>query len=218
MQSSVSRLASLAAGVMTVCAFIMGGEVATGLSPQAHAQASVLLKHQTTTAIVETIDTSTRELLLRDARGNLVTIEYGSSVRDLPHLAAGDKLSISFVETLGAELAQPGSPLPESTVQVARGYVKGHPRGVIASFRRERAKITSVDVATHTVSFVTDDGDSHIAVLRTKAMQDFLKTLKVGDVVDITRMESISYVIKGQVTVPTAPVVAAPAASAPAAK
>lgn len=225
LQSLVSRLASLAAGSVAVCALAVGG---FGVStPQAHAQASVLLKHQSAQAVVETIDRSARELLLRESNGHLLTIEYGSAVRDLPHVSPGDKLSITFVETLGADLAQPGSPLPESTLTTARGYVHGHPRGVIASFRRERAKIETLDLPSHTVSFVTEDEVSHIAVLRTKAMQDFLATLKVGDVIDITRMESISYIIQNVAaeaatgpapSVPAAPVAAQPpAAPAPSA-
>jgi len=187
----------------------------SAVSSQAHAQASVLLKHQSAQAVVETVDHTARELLLREGNGHLITIEYGSAVRDLPHVSPGDKLSISFVETLGADLAQPGSPLPESTLTTARGYVHGHPRGVIASFRRERAKIETIDLPSHTVSFVTEDDTSHIAVLRTKAMQDFLATLKVGDVIDITRMESISYIIQNDtVAQPAAPDATAPAAAA----
>ncbi|MFT8664071.1 hypothetical protein [Acetobacter orientalis] len=213
MQSLVSRLASLAAGSVAVCALTVGG--VSAVSSQAHAQASVLLKHQSAQAVVETVDHTARELLLREGNGHLITIEYGSAVRDLPHVSPGDKLSISFVETLGADLAQPGSPLPESTLTTARGYVHGHPRGVIASFRRERAKIETIDLPSHTVSFVTEDDTSHIAVLRTKAMQDFLATLKVGDVIDITRMESISYIIQNDtVAQPVAPDATAPAAAA----
>ncbi|MGO3517094.1 MAG: hypothetical protein ACTINM_01100, partial [Acetobacter cibinongensis] len=205
MQSLLSRLASLAAGSVAVCTLSLGG---VGLSTQAHAQASVLLKHQSAQAVVETVDHDARELLLREANGHLITIEYGSSIRDLPRVNPGDKLSISFVETLGADIAQPGSPLPESTLTTARGYVHGHPHGVIASFRRERAKVETIDLPTHTISFVTDDDTSHVAVLRTKAMRDFLSTLKVGDVIDITRMESISYIIKNDTVTPQNPVAA----------
>ncbi|MFT8563509.1 MAG: hypothetical protein ABF742_02240, partial [Acetobacter orientalis] len=72
-----------------------------------------------------------------------------------------------------------------------------------------------IDLPSHTVSFVTEDDTSHIAVLRTKAMQDFLATLKVGDVIDITRMESISYIIQNDtVAQPAAPDATAPAAAA----
>lgn len=204
---SFKALALFATGL---CAF--GAAV---LPSAAHAQASVLLKHQQTSAIVETVDREAREVLLREDNGHLITIEYGVGVNDLPHLHEGDHLRISFVETLGAEMAPPGSPLPESTLTTARGFAHGHPRGVIAAFNRERATIQSIDLKTHSVSFVTDDGALHVAVLHTKAMQDFLATLKVGDVVDMTRMESISYVITNE-TQPAA--VAAPASvAAPAA-
>lgn len=216
----VSRLASLAAGSMAACALTVGGVVAAGLPSEAHAQASVLIKNQSAKAVVETVDHDARELLLREANGHLITIEYGSAVRDLPHVNAGDRLSIRFVETLGAVIAAPDSPLPESTLTTAKGYVHGHPRGVIAAFRRERATVQSIDLTTHTLSFVTTDGESHIAVLRIKAMQDFMATLKVGDVIDITRTESISYVILNDTvtpgTDPGAPADAAGAAAAPA--
>nr|WP_298794316.1 hypothetical protein [uncultured Acetobacter sp.] len=205
---------------MAACALTVGGVVAAGLPSEAHAQASVLIKNQSAKAVVETVDHDARELLLREANGHLITIEYGSAVRDLPHVNAGDRLSIRFVETLGAVIAAPDSPLPESTLTTAKGYVHGHPRGVIAAFRRERATVQSIDLTTHTLSFVTTDGESHIAVLRIKAMQDFMATLKVGDVIDITRTESISYVILNDTvtpgTDPGAPADAAGAAAAPA--
>lgn len=204
MHPIVSRLSALVAGSMVACAFTVGGVVASGLPSVAHAQASVLLKNQSAKAVVETVDHEARELLLREANGHLITIEYGAAVRDLPHVNAGDKLSIRFVETLGADIAAPGSPLPESTLTTARGYVHGHPRGVIAAFRRERATVQTIDLATHTLSFVTTDGESHIAVMRIKAMQEFMAGLKVGDVIDITRMESISYVILNDTVAPAA--------------
>ncbi|MDE7547748.1 hypothetical protein PY793_07085 [Acetobacter fabarum] len=181
----------------------------------AHAQASVLLKSQQATAIVESVDREARELLLRESNGHLLTIEYGAAVKDVPHLHEGDALKIQFVETLGAQLASPGSPLPESTLTTARGFVHGHPRGIIAAFNRERALIKTIDVPSSTISFTTEGDDSlHVAVLRTKAMQDFLKTLKVGDMVDITRAESITYIVTNKVVpqpTPATPQLAAPA-------
>lgn len=192
---SFRALALVATGL---CAF------AGAVQPSAaQAQASVLLKHQHASAVVETVDREAREVLLREGNGHLITIEYGTGVSDLPHLHSGDRLEISFVETLGAQMAPPGSPMPESTLTTARGFALGHPRGVIAAFNRERATIQSINLKTHSVAFVTDDGALHVAALRTKAMQDFLATLKVGDVVDMTRMEAISYVITN-VTQPSA--------------
>lgn len=181
----------------------------------AHAQASVLLKSQQATAVVESVDREARELLLREGNGHLLTIEYGAAVKDVPHLHEGDELKIQFVETLGAQLAAPGSPLPESTLTTARGFVHGHPRGIIAAFNRERALVKTIDLASSTISFTTEGDDSlHVAVLRTKAMQDFLKTLKIGDVVDITRAESITYIVTNK-TVPQ-PTPATPQLAAPA--
>lgn len=182
---------------VALCALsMMGGVVAS--SSVAQAQASVLIKHQSTTAVVETIDRQAREILLREKSGHLITVEYGEDVRDLPHLHEGDSLIISFVETLGAEIAPPGSPMPESTIATARGFVHGHPHGVIAVFNRERAFVRGINLKTHTLTFLPDDKDDRelrVVVFRTRAMRDFLSTLKVGDVVDMTRMESLSYVI-----------------------
>lgn len=196
MHPLVSRMSSLVTGSVAVCTLAVAGLAAAPSA--AHAQASGLLKNQTATAVVETVDRDAREVLLREGNGHLITVEYGSAVRDLPHLHEGDHLKIRFVETLGAQMAPPDSPLPESTLTTARGYAHGHPRGVIAAFNRERGTIKAIDLKTHTASFVTDDGALHVAVLRTQAMQDFLATLKIGDVVDITRAESISYVITNE--------------------
>ncbi len=211
----VSRFSSKAAASVAACALGFAGLATMAAPTLAHAQASVLLKSQQATAVVESVDREARELLLREGNGHLLTIEYGAAVKDVPHLHEGDELKIQFVETLGAQLAAPGSPLPESTLTTARGFVHGHPRGIIAAFNRERALVKTIDLASSTISFTTEGDDSlHVAVLRTKAMQDFLKTLKIGDVVDITRAESITYIVTNK-TVPQ-PTPATPQLAAPA--
>lgn len=211
----VSRFSSKAAASVAACALGFAGLATLAAPTAAHAQASVLLKSQEAIAVVESVDRDARELLLREGNGHLLTIEYGTAVKDVPHLHEGDELKIQFVETLGAQLAPPGSPLPESTLTTARGFVHGHPRGIIAAFNRERATIKTIDLASSTISFTTEGDDSlHVAALKTKAMQDFLKTLKVGDVVDITRAESITYIVTNKVVpqpVPATPQLAAPA-------
>ena len=64
---------------------------------------------------------------------------------------------------------------------------------MMVSFKRERVKVTGVDTTRNQVVFVDPDDITRVVLVRQKAMQDFLKTLKPGDEVDTTVMDAVSF-------------------------
>ncbi|CDG40763.1 MULTISPECIES: hypothetical protein [Asaia] len=159
---------------------------------RAAAQA-VITGNQSMTATVETIDPETRTVLLRDKKGGLLNLTIPKDAKNLPHLEAGDQISVRFFQTMAADIAAPGTPLPESTVSSAKGYARRHPHGTLVSFQRQRVKVVTVDAAAHKVTIIDHADITRTITVRQKALQPLLNSLKTGDDVDVTTMDAVSF-------------------------
>jgi hypothetical protein len=56
---------------------------------------------------VESVDTSTRQVLLRTPDGARTTVVAGPEVRNLPQLKPGDRVTITYQEAIAVQMAQP---------------------------------------------------------------------------------------------------------------
>ncbi len=177
--------------------------LALAMPLRAHAQASVITGNQVTQATVETIDPTSGEVLLRDGDGSLITVDIPRTVHNLPHIQPGDRIKIRFFQTIGADVVPADSPQPESTVTSAHGVTNRHPHGMMVSFRRKRVRIAAVDAAHHVVTTVGPDNTTQTITVHTKAMQALLPTLKVGDTVDVTTMDAVSFEVLNRVITPS---------------
>ncbi|GAB6967122.1 hypothetical protein JCM25156A_11590 [Komagataeibacter kakiaceti JCM 25156] len=180
-------------------AAVMGGAVALSGAP-ARAQAPVIVGNQLGIATVESVDHDAGMILLRDRAGNLDTVRVDPDIRaKLPVLHAGDRIGLRIVRAIDATIAAPGSPLPESTESAAGTRTGQHPHGMMVSFKRERVKVTGVDTTRNQVTFVDPDDITRVVLVRQKPMQEFLKTLKVGDEVDTTVMDAVSFSVLSRI-------------------
>ncbi|POF63264.1 preprotein translocase subunit YajC [Novacetimonas maltaceti] len=201
----VPGLAALSLGVMALVA-----------APRdARADPSIIVGNQVSSATVETVDHEAGTVLLRDHTGDLVTVRIPPEARNVPHLQAGDKINIRFFKTMAVSIVPPGTQPPESTVTSARGYAGLHPHGMLVSNRRERVHVLAVDPAQHLITFDDADQITRTEVVQEKAMQDFLNTVKVGDTVDVTVTDAVSFEVMNRVIAPSATVQQAPGQTAP---
>ncbi|WP_367160192.1 preprotein translocase subunit YajC [Kozakia baliensis] len=186
----------------TLAVTMLGAPSFLILAPSAHAQATAITGNQVTTATVETIDPDTKTILLRDHTGGLVTVTIPKDAHNLPHLQPGDQINLRFFQTIAADIAKPDTPLPESTVSSAKGLVHRHPHGTLISFRRQRVRILAVDATNHTVTFIDPDQITRTTTVHHKPMQALLSTLKVGDEVDVTTMDAVSFEVTNRTITP----------------
>ncbi|GBQ94944.1 preprotein translocase subunit YajC [Asaia lannensis] len=198
-------------------ALLLAAPAAVLHAPSAAAQA-VITGNQTMTATVETIDAETHTLLLRDQKGGLLNLTIPKDAKNLPHLEEGDRIAVRFFQTLAADLAAPGTPLPESTVSSAKGYARRHPHGTLVSFQRQRVKVVAVDAAAHKVTIIDHADITRTITVRQKALLPLLNSLKMGDEVDVTTMDAVSFsvlnrTVNGDVSVTEKTGVQAPASS-----
>src|SRR5215210_2823110 len=158
----------------------------------AAAQPSVVLGAEEARATVETVDQQARTVLLRGPTGALLTVHAGPEVRNLPQVKPGDQVVVRYAEAVAARIVRPGDPAPESTTSVARAAPGERPAGVVVENVRERVRIEGVNPANGTVAFIGPDRVPRTVAVRQPAMQDFLRTLKAGDEVELTFTEAVA--------------------------
>jgi hypothetical protein len=165
----------------------------TFLPPTIGAAATVSDEEQIS-AVVDSVDLVTRQVLLRGPQGGTVTVTAGPEVRNLEQLKAGDKVVVTYREALAAELAKPGSsaPPPQVVERTNRAAPGSTPGASAEQMIKARVKITGVDHKHNRVSFVGPAKIERTVDVVDPNMQDFLRTLKVGDEVDLTYTEAIA--------------------------
>jgi hypothetical protein len=146
-------------------------------------------------ATVTAVDLPARLVTLRGPDGKLFTVEAGEQVRNLPQVQVGDRVVVSYYEAIAAELAKPDQQAAASA-EVTRAPLGARPGAGLTQQVTDTVRIDAIDLPTHTVSFTDPEGHSQTITLRDPNMQDFLKTLKVGDRVAVTYTEAVAIAVK----------------------
>ena len=165
---------------------------ASALFNGAAAQSSALIGTNEVRAIIETVDQQKRMVLLRGPTGALLTIHAGPEVRNLAQVKSGDRVVIRYAEAIAAQIVRPGEPQAESTTSMARANPGERPAGVIIDRERMRVTVEGVNTVNNTVAFIGPDRVPRTVTVRQPAMQELLRTLKIGDEVDVTFTEAVA--------------------------
>jgi hypothetical protein len=145
-------------------------------------------------AVVESVDQSTREVVLRGPEGNLATVTAGPEVRNLAQVRRGDRVHVTYGAALAVEMAPPGGggPPAEVATGMARAEPGERPAGAVGQRVRARVRIEQVDPATGRVAFVGPQGVRREVTPQNPAMADFARRLRPGDEVDMTYAEAVA--------------------------
>jgi hypothetical protein len=144
-------------------------------------------------AVVESVDQSTREVVLRGPEGNLVTVTAGPEVRNLAQVRRGDRVHVTYGAALAVEMAPPGGgPPAEVATGMARAEPGARPAGAVGQRVRARVRIQEVDPVTGRVAFVGPQGVRRVVTPQNPAMADFARRLRPGDEVDMTYAEAVA--------------------------
>jgi hypothetical protein len=149
-----------------------------------------------TNAVVEKVDQATREVQLRASDGELVTVVAGPAVRNLPQLAAGDQVRVTYYESVAARMAEPGAGGPTSAVGVAARAPQGQkPAGLVGATLNMVVTMVSYDPASALATFTTPEGVTESVTVHPE-MRAFAAARRPGDRVEIelTRAVAMSIV------------------------
>jgi hypothetical protein len=137
-------------------------------------------------ATVETVDMSTRQVLLRTPDGTRATVVAGPEVRNLPQLRAGDRVTVTYQEAVAVQMAQPGAAPPNAAALVTQRAALGQlPGGAVSGVVSARVTVNSVAPDGTSVTFTGPSGVVHTTEVWDPQMQSFVQRLRPGDQVDV---------------------------------
>jgi len=146
-------------------------------------------------ATVQAVYPDKRSVTLIGPKGQQQTIFVGPDVK-LEKIKAGDKVTVSYYQGVAAQIAKGSMKVSDPAASTfAYKAPNGMPGGGVGASVTVTVKILGVDPGTHTVAFQSADGFQHIIAVKSQQMQDFVKTLKVGDTVDVTYTESVAITV-----------------------
>lgn len=152
---------------------------------------------QTVDATIAAIDPATRSVTLNGPNG-LVTVQVGKQAKNFDTLKVGDKVIVSYYQGLAARMkpgdaAKAAAPVGAEFASPAGPGKVGGTAGVSVT---TNVTIQAIDLPTNTVSFKRSDGSIHVIEVKTAKMKKFIRTLKPGDVVEVTYTESVAISVK----------------------
>ena len=137
----------------------------------------------TLSGTVETIDLQKRVVNIRTPDGKFETVDVPPGAKRFDELKVGDKVSITYNNTVSATVHPPGQ-APVDTVSKTSTAGQGErPGGTVAAERTMTATVSAIDKSASSISFTGPNGWKYS---RRVVDPTGLDKLKVGDQVDIT--------------------------------
>lgn len=180
---------TLARWRLSLLILVAAGGYASGQQGAAPAVTSQLTKVQAT---IQAVYPEKRSLTLVGPSGQAQTIFVSPDVK-LNKLHAGDKVNVSYYQGFAAQIAKNGTKVSDpAPADFAYKNPNGAPGGGAGDSVTVSVTILGVDPGTNMVAFQSNDGSQHVIKVRSPNMQKFIRTLKAGDVVDVTYTESVA--------------------------
>ena len=137
----------------------------------------------TLSGTVETIDHAKRVVNIKTADGKFETVDVPAAAKRFDELKVGDKVSITYNNTVSARLKPPGEAPVNTTTGTTTAGQGERPGGTASQERVMTATITSIDKNASSITFTGPNGWKYS---RRVVDPTGLEKLKVGDQVDIT--------------------------------
>ncbi|MCA3363697.1 MAG: hypothetical protein ING08_09850 [Roseomonas sp.] len=144
-------------------------------------------------AAVDRVDARNRTIVVRGPDNKPQTLQLGPEVRNFAQIRRGDRVRLHYEEAVAVRIAGRGSSLePETVLGAARAEPGARPAVGAVAATRAQVRITALDTATNTVSFVGPSRVERTVAVRAPELREFLKTLNVGDRVDVAIAEAMA--------------------------
>jgi hypothetical protein len=149
-------------------------------------------------AVVESVDPTTRQILLSGPNGGLLTLIAGPNMQNFDQIKSGDRLYLTYRKAIAVALAPTDKPLAQPTGMTgARLAARGQmPAGAGFVAVSVEVQIDAIDRRAHTVTFTNAAGEKRTMAVRDPAFQHFAGKLKAGDRVRLEYLQSVSIKLK----------------------
>lgn len=145
------------------------------------------------TATVKSVDYEKRLITLQGQDGKAMTVEASPEVKRLKEIKAGDMVVINYTQAIAVELKKAGSASGVSVKEDVKRAKASEKPGISGEREvKSTVSIDAVDLKNNIVTFTGPQGNVNIVAVKRPQMREFLKTLKVGDKVDVTFTEAVA--------------------------
>lgn len=143
---------------------------------------------------VDKVDLEKRELMLRSDDNKRFTVDVPEGVSRLDNVQAGDRVQVSFYESVAMSLSRPGETQPPGRQQTTTTTRSpgALPAGSVMQKVTTRAKITNVSPSTNEVTIERPDGKTNTIKVQDPEVRAELGRLKVGDQVQTTYTQAMA--------------------------
>jgi hypothetical protein len=142
---------------------------------------------------IETVDQSTREVLVRMPGDRLHTVVAGPEVQNLAQVRAGDHVVVRYHTAVAVRVAPAGSAAPDGVaVGGARAEPGSRPGAAAGAVAARRVRFVSYNRNTHVATVVGADGRVRYLELRAPEMQAFARSLRRGQMIDAAFAEAVA--------------------------
>ena len=175
-------------------AFALLGSVAATARAQQQPSGVAVTRTEALTGTVESLNLGSREMVLRDEAGRLMTVVAGPEARNLDRLRPGDRVAIGYREAVAFEIVRPGDPRPpvEALAGGDRTPVGERPGGALGQVVRVRVRIDAVAPEAGRVTFTGPAGGTRTVTTQDPRMREFVRNLHPGEQVDIAYAEALA--------------------------
>lgn len=146
-------------------------------------------------ATVAAVDPAARLITLRDDTfATELTFAVDESVRNLPQVEVGDRVTLDYYSGIAAELtdANPADEMGVVDVGSGRAAPGERPAGLEGARVSAVVEIEDVDTRRNIVAFRGADGLVRIVEVKRPKMQQFIRGLKAGDKVRVSYFEAVA--------------------------
>jgi len=142
-------------------------------------------------AVVQAVNKADRTVTLRNAEGQSNTIKVPADV-NLDRLKKGDTVVIGVYQGLSLRVLPPGSAALGATV-AGGSTAPGQPEGRVWGQQLVVVnEVTAIDLVAYTATLRGADGQSRTVAVKDPQMQDRMRNLRVGDLVELTYSEALA--------------------------
>jgi hypothetical protein len=172
----------------TAVALLVGLVAAAGAGSAAAQVKTIPGDSRTVVATVEAVESSSRTVTLREADGALHDITVPRSVERFPEVKVGDRVRVTYYETLTLRKKAPGEADVDTLRERMTPTPGTRPAGTAASQRTITAVVDAIDPTLPSISFKGPRGWAYSTKVKDRAA---LAQVVVGDRVDITWTEAM---------------------------
>ena len=170
---------------------LLGLLAALPAAARAQGDKTVTKENQVTaTATIQQIDHTARTVTLRNEKGEEDAFSVGPGVTRFNELKVGDKIKLTYYESLVFQLRKPGAASTPSADTQASGRAKSNapPAAGVASQQTRTVTVKAIDMNVPSITVTTQDGRT---VSRKIEDKKNIEGVKVGDKIDITYTQAL---------------------------